>query len=334
MRNKALLLINTGTPEKPELKEVRSFLSEFLNDKRVIDLPWLIRKILVNLIIVPFRSPKSTRLYKKVWSDMGSPLLYNLNNLVSKVQDQLKDEYQVYGAMRYGKPSLDEVLKQLKTISPERIVVFPLYPHYASSTTGSVNSFIMKEMKSWNIIPEVVFSGQFYSHPSYIRVLGHKIKKYDYLQVDHILFSYHGLPLSHIRKIHPDIDCSLCKCDEMLPDEGSLCYKATCYETSRLLAAELNIKPGSYSTSFQSRLSKDWLSPFTDNTLKKLAGEGKKRVLVVAPSFVADCLETIIEINEEYQSVFQNAGGTAIIPVECLNDDEKWAEAIIKIAAL
>lgn len=334
MRNKVLLLINTGTPEKPELKEVRSFLSEFLNDKRVIDLPWLIRKILVNLIIVPFRSPKSTRLYKKVWSEKGSPLLYNLNNLVSKVQGHLKEEYQVYGAMRYGKPSLGEVLKHLKTRSPEKIVVFPLYPHYASSTTGSVNSYIMKEIKSWNIIPEVVFTGQFYAHPSYISTLVHKIKEYEYSQVDHILFSYHGLPLSHIRNIHPDVDCNLCKCDEKIPDEGRLCYKATCYETSRLLATELNLKPGSFSTSFQSRLSKDWLSPFTDNALKKLAGEGKKRVLVVAPSFVADCLETIIEINEEYQLIFQNAGGNAIIPVESLNDDGNWAEAIIKIAGL
>jgi ferrochelatase len=334
MRNKVLLLINTGTPEKPELKEVRSFLSEFLNDKRVIDLPWLIRKILVNLIIVPFRSPKSTRLYKKVWSDKGSPLLFNLNNLVAKVQSQLNDEYQVYGAMRYGKPSLDEILKYLKTRSPEKIVIFPLYPHYASSTTGSVNSYIMKEIKSWNIIPEVVFTGQFYSHPSYISTLAQKIKKYDYSKVDHILFSYHGLPLSHIRKIHPDIDCSLCKCDEKFPERGGFCYKATCYETSRLIAAELKLKQGGFSTSFQSRLSKDWLSPFTDNTLKILAGEGKKRVLVVAPSFVADCLETIIEINEEYQLLFQNAGGSGIIPVESLNDDENWAEAIIKIAGL
>jgi len=332
MNKNVLLIVNTGTPDRPEVSAVRKFLSEFLNDKRVIDLPWILRKILVNLIIVPFRASRSTRLYRKVWTVNGSPLLVNLNVLAAELSKRLKDKFQVYGAMRYGNPSLKGILRELKDNPPEKIVVFPLYPHYASSTTGSVSELIMNEIQTWSTIPEIIFSGQFYSNPYYVNALLNQIKKYDPGNFDHILFSYHGLPLSHIQRIHPGQTCSSCKCDEYFPDNGTFCYRATCYETTRILAKDLGLSEKKFSTSFQSRLSKNWLGPVTDDTIIKLAGEGVKKILVVAPSFVADCLETIVEINEEYQILFKKEGGEELKVADSLNYNEEWVEAIIKIA--
>lgn len=333
-KNKVLLLINTGTPDSPEVKDVRRYLSEFLNDKRVIDLPWLIRKVLVNLIIVPFRAPRSATLYRKLWTDKGSPLKFNLENLVEKVQRLVADEYTVIGAFRYGNPSLKEILGNMKMDPPEQVIVLPLFPQYASSTTGSAGEFVMEEMKTREVIPEVRLAGQFYSHPAFIDAWTEQVSNYDPRRFDHILFSYHGLPMRHIQKIHPGSDCRQCNCPEKFPENRGFCYKATCYETTRLLAEKLKLNPGKYSTSFQSRLSKNWLTPFTDSTIKNLALSGNKKLLVVAPSFVADCLETLIEINEEYQEVFKNNGGEEFVLSECLNSSDKWAEAIVKIAEI
>jgi ferrochelatase len=334
MENKVLLIVNTGTPDKPEVKDVRKFLSEFLNDKRVIDLPWLFRKILVNLIIVPFRAPKSTKLYRRLWTGNGSPLLNNLNSLVTKVQSRIRDQYKVIGVMRYGKPSLAEALQKMKDTPPDQLIVFPLYPHYASSTTGSVIELTAGIVRNWDVIPEIKFIGQFYSHPEYLDAMVRHIENYNLQTFDHILFSYHGLPLSHIQRIHPETDCSNCSCNEKFPENGNFCYKATCYETTRILSAKLNLTPEKFSTSFQSRLTKKWLSPFTDETLIKLAGSGTKRVLVIAPSFVADCLETIIEIKEEYQALFKKEGGEELVLVESLNANDDWADTLICIADL
>ena len=334
MKNKVLLLVNTGTPDKPEVKEVRRFLSEFLNDRRVIDLPWLFRKILVNLIIVPFRAPKSTLLYKRLWTGKGSSLLYNLNKIVTRVQSKLKDNYNVIGAMRYGRPSLSGILNEMKNNPPDQLIVFPLYPHYASSTSGSVIELTASIVRTWNVIPEIRFVGQFYSHPGYLNIMADHISKHSPGKFDHVLFSYHGLPLSHIQKIHPGSDCSKCTCDESFPVNGTFCYKAVCYETTRLLSSKLNLPSKKYSTSFQSRLTKKWLGPFTDETLIKLARSGKKRVLVIAPSFVADCLETTIEIKEEYLLLFKNEGGQELILVESLNDNDAWSDILIRLVDL
>ncbi len=331
MKRKVFLLINTGTPDKPEVREVRRYLSQFLNDKRVIDLPWLARKILVNMIIVPFRAPKSTRLYKKLWTDKGFPLLNNLNNLVEKIQKRLGNEYLVLGAMRYGNPSMEDALRKIKHLSPEKVIVFPLFPHYASATTGSIHEYILNEIKNWNVIPELKFAGQFYSHPSFINAFVNQIRRYEPQKYDHVLFSYHGLPMRQIQKVHPETDCKLCLCADKFPDHGSFCYKATCYETSRIFAERLNLNKNQYTTSFQSRLSKNWLSPFSDKTLIELAQSGAKRVLVVAPAFVADCLETIVEIQDEYQILFKEAGGEELVMVESLNDTDEWADGIVTI---
>ena len=334
MTKKVFVIINTGTPDKAEVHYVRKFLSDFLNDRRVIDLQWLAGKILVNLIIVPFRAPESTKKYLKLWNENGFPLRYHLNNLVEKLQRRVGDEYLVSGAMRYGNPSLKDILQQIKRISPEQVIFFPLFPHYATSTTGSGNEFIMNQMTGWEVIPEVKFQGQFYSHPLYIDSVVSQIGKFDVSEYDHIVFSYHGLPLKQVQKNHPAIDCKSCTCEKEFPESCKLCYKAACYETTRLLSGKLGLESTTFSTSFQSRMSDGWLGPFTDDLLKELAVSGKRRVLVAAPSFAADCLETIVEIGEEYQELFRSSGGEKLDLVSSLNDDDKWVEAIIEIAGI
>jgi ferrochelatase len=332
VKDRVLLLVNTGTPDSPSVKHVRRYLSEFLSDRRVIDLPWITRKLLVNLIIVPFRAPRSAKLYSKLWTERGSPLIINLNNLALKVQKLVAEEYRVIGVCRYGNPSLKETLRKLKSHPPEEITVLPLFPQYASSTVGSINELIMNEIGSWEVIPEIHIAGQFYAHQAFIEAFADQIIKFEPDRFDHVLFSYHGLPVRHIQKIHPLTDCRVCNCNDKFPDYGEYCYKATCYETTRLLSGKLMLDPDNCSTSFQSRLSENWLTPFTDSKLKELARSGKKNVLVVAPSFVADCLETIVEIREEYCDYFKKNGGDKLVLSDSLNDNDKWAEAVLKIS--
>ncbi len=334
MKKTVIILVNTGTPDKPEKKYVRRFLSQFLNDHRVIDLPWLFRKILVNVIIVPFRAPKSTALYRKLWTNKGSPLLINLGNLVSKLQRNADNNYTVIGAMRYGNPSLKKILRRLEKDTPQKLIIFPLFPQYSSSTTGSVNELIMSEIKTWNTLPALKFVSQFYSHPSFIQAWVTQIRKYNPENYDHVLFSYHGLPLSHVQRSHPEIESSGCSCENHMPAHGTLCYKASCFETTRLISDKLNLQADSFSTSFQSRLTKKWLTPFTDQVLSDLIKKNKKKVLVVAPSFVADCLETIVEISDDYKTAFQRSGGEELVLVESLNDNDEWIDSIMAIAGI
>lgn len=328
---KALLLVNVGTPEKPEPRAVRKFLTAFLNDKRVIDIPWLFRKILVNLIIIPFRVKKSAALYKKLWTPEGSPLLFYLLRLRDKLDQLLQGKYKVYACMRYGKPSLADTLTQLKTEGTEEIVVLPLFPQYASSTTGTVTEKVFEIIKKWEAIPDIRVIERFYSHSAFIKAFANQIKSYNPPGFDHIIFSYHGLPLSQIRKIHPKNNCSGCSCEQSMPECGTWCYKANCYETTRLLVKALNIPDHKYSVAFQSRLTRNWLSPFTDELIKEQASMGNANLLVVAPSFVADCLETLVEIEIDYKQLFIQHGGSNLTLVKSLNDSDEWASAIAEI---
>lgn len=334
MKDKILLLVNTGTPLTAQKRDVRRYLSQFLNDRRVITLPWLARKILVNLIIVPFRAGKSAKLYRQIWTDQGSPLLLNLEKLVSRVEREAGEKWKVRGVMRYGEPSLRKTLMEMKSNPPEEIVIMPLYPHYASSTTGSVIEDVLSEVCGWNVIPAVRFTGQFYNHPGYLDAMAGRIMEYDLTGFDHVIFSYHGLPSGHIRKIHPGADLELCSCTEEMPEHGVFCYRATCFATTRLLAERLSLGKDRYSTTFQSRLSSDWIKPFTEDRLTELAGRGHRRVLVVAPSFVSDCLETIDEIDHHYHAVFKSAGGEQLVTVRSLNDSETWVKAVIDITGV
>ncbi len=334
VKKKALLLVNLGTPEKPSKKEVRKYLTEFLNDRRVIDIPWLWRKLLVNLIIVPFRAGNSTKLYKRLWTKDGSPLLIYLNNLTDKLQGKLNGEYTVYKAMRYQKPGLYRTLEQIRDEQFDELILFPLFPQYASSTTGSIVDSVFKKVRNWETIPEIRIMGQYYDHPAFVQTFANQIKSYKPASYDHVVFSYHGLPNRQINKVHPGNDGVGCVCEKEMPAYGNMCYKATCYETTRLLAERLNIPEEKYSVGFQSRLSKNWLSPFTDELIINLARNEYKKVLITAPAFVADCLETIVELEYEYQKLFKENGGEELTLVKSLNDSDEWADSIIKIIGI
>jgi len=328
---KAIVIVNVGTPDKPDIRPVRKYLTEFLNDKRVIDLSWLTRKILVNLIIIPFRIRKSTALYKKLWTEEGSPLLKYMHSLVDKLKRLAPENTDIYGSMRYGSPSLASVLEKLAADSSTEIIILPLYPQYALSTTGSVTDLVNSLAEKHENFPPYKIIEQFWAHPSFIDAFAGQINKYSPGRFDHIIFSYHGLPLRQVNKVHPGHNSRKCICEEKMPAWGDKCYKAACYGTSRLLAARLQLDNSRISTAFQSRLTKNWLAPFTDETLADLARSGASRVLVVAPSFVADCLETIVEIGEEYKELFIEQGGKELVMVESLNDSTPWAEGILDI---
>jgi protoporphyrin/coproporphyrin ferrochelatase len=331
MDRKAVLLVNTGTPDSPGKPQVRRYLSEFLNDPYVIDLPWLARKLLVNFIIVPFRTAKSSRLYRKLWTSEGSPLKINLEKLVLKVSEAAGSNFMVAGAMRYGNPSLESELEKLRKSGISELTILPLYPQYASSTTGSVKKLVDHNISSWQVKPRVNYISQFHSDPAFIAAFAEVIDRYDPGQFDHILFSYHSLPWRHIDRIHPTVDHRTCNCETEMPVHGRFCYRAACFETTRLLTDFLKIDKERHSTSFQSRFSSKWIGPFTDTVVKDLAANGKKRVLVVAPSFVADCLETIVEIGEGYASLFREHGGEELVLAESLNHSDQWVRSVIKI---
>lgn len=328
---KALILINVGTPEKAEKKAVKKFLKPFLNDPRVIDIPYLARKILVNLIIIPLRLKKSTGLYKRLWSEKGSPIFLHLEALAEKMRKSADENTDVFTAMRYGKPSLKKLMQKISRENYREITVFPLFPQYASSTTGTIFEKIFKTFAKQEVIPALRLIDQYYDRPEFIETYAAHIQSYRPEAYDHIVFSYHGLPVRQINKVHPEIKESECSCTQNMPARGHHCYKAACYETSRLLAEKLKLKPEHYSTSFQSRLSKNWLAPFTDELLTDLLKKGKKRILTAAPSFAADCLETTVELGYEYKTEFEAAGGEQLILVEALNSKEEWAQAILQM---
>jgi len=324
----AVILANVGTPDEPTVSAVRRYLFQFLNDRRVIDLPWLLQKFLVNVIIVPFRAPKSTKLYQMLWTAKGSPLLTISIESHEKLQELLGENYEVFVGMRYQNPSLKTTLQTIKEKRFDKIVVLPMFPQYASSTTGTISQLVNTEIAGWNVIPELTIVSQFYDNPGFVKAFAAQIRKYKPEEFDHIIFSYHGLPFSQTDRVHPAIKTVNCNCEVEMPAHGRFCYKATCYETTRLLAKELGLPKSAYSVAFQSRLTKNWLKPFSDKEVIKLAKEGKKRVLIAAPAFIADCLETIVEIGVEYQHLFEENGGEKIQLVESLNANADWIETL------
>jgi protoporphyrin/coproporphyrin ferrochelatase len=323
-----VLLINLGTPDSPKTSHVRKYLSEFLNDKRVIDLPLLWRKLLVNLIIVPFRAPKSAKLYRELWTPRGSPLLFNTIRLRDALQIDLGDNYVVEMAMRYGKPALKKVLLKIRDKQPQRIALVPLYPQYASSTTGSTLEMAVQLISQWKQVPEVKMIHHFHDNPGFIEAFVSRIEQYRPAEYDHIIMSYHGLPVNHVTEAHGGRDCEEMGCAEKRNEENSYCYLASCYETSRLLAEKLNLSKDDYTVCFQSRLSKNWLTPFTDEVVKEQARVGHKRLLVISPAFVADCLETIHELGKELREDFESHGGEQLTLVDSLNDLPQWVETM------
>jgi len=327
-----ILLINLGTPKSPSTWNVARYLTQFLNDRRVIDIHPLARTLLVNGIIVPFRSPKSAKAYKKLWTEQGSPLLYYGNELKKKLQNSLGSEYGVHLAMRYQEPSIQSVLKQMEKQSYQKLLILPLFPQYASSTSGSAIHETLKHLAKWYIIPETYIISQFFDNHHFIDAWVQIGKKYLASQsYDHVLFSYHGLPVRQLNKGYQD--GKLCKehyCKEQWGDVNYYCYEATCYETTRRIAQGLDLKD--YTVAFQSRLGRDeWIQPYAEPTIIDLARKGMKKLIVFSPAFVADCLETFIEIAHEYNQVFKENGGELLQLVPSLNDEDVWINALKNI---
>ncbi len=323
-----VLLINLGTPDSPSVSDVRSYLSQFLNDPRVIDIPWLWRKILVNLFIVPFRAPKSAKVYKELWTASGSPLLVYSERARDLLQVELGKDYDVYLAMRYKNPSIPDVLEKMRKHNYSRIVVLPMFPQYASASTGSALEEVMRVVNQWWVIPELRLISQYYDHPDYIQGFIARGKQYNHADYDHVLFSYHGLPERQLDKTYLSGVCSDRDCEHEITEENQFCYKATCYATTRLLAEGLGIPREKYTVCFQSRLDEGWVKPYSDVVIKDLAKKGMKKLLVFSPAFTADCLETIIEIGEEYQELFHEHGGEKVQLVESLNDHPLWIKCM------
>ena len=327
----AILLMNIGSPDEPTIPSIRKYLTKLLNNKRAIDLPWLLRKILVNAIIIPLRVRESTGLYKRLWTENGSPLIFHSEELRKKLQIRLGNNFEVFTGMCYGNPSYKNALSEIKKKGFERIVLIPLFPQYAVSTTQTAFDIAEKEIKKQNIRAKIFKVEQFYNHPKFIDAWVAQTKNIDFKKFDHVVFSYHGLPNRHIEKCHSGIKIKNCNCHKSLPENGKFCYRATSYETTRLIANKLNLKPEKYSVSFQSRLSKNWLTPFTDEVIRKKLSEGNKNILVLAPSFVTDCLETVIEIGVTYSNEFYKNGGKTFLLVESLNAEEHWIDALAEI---
>jgi len=325
-----VLIINLGTPDSPSVADVRKYLREFLMDRRVIDIPFWRRFFLINLIIAPFRAPESAKGYHELWTDKGSPLKVYGIELEGLLQQALGEDFLVKLAMRYQSPSIKSVLSCFKDKGFKQLVIIPLYPQYASSSSGSTMEEVMSVLKGWEVIPEIKLISQFFDHPLFIQSCVEIGQKYMAQEnYNHYLFSYHGLPEHQILKSSCDNYCRLGDCCSVFHSKNQYCYRAQCFETTRLLVKALGIKKEDYTICFQSRLGKTpWIKPYTDEVIKQLAGRGIKKVLVFSPAFVADCLETTIEIGVEYKKLFLENGGEVWHLAESLNTHPAWVECL------
>ena len=327
---KGVLLVNLGSPQSPEPQDVKPYLDEFLMDKYVIDVPFLLRALLVRGIILRKRPEKSSEAYRKIWWDEGSPLIILSERMHEKVKKHV--EVPVALGMRYGQPSILTALQELHDQGVDDVLLVPLYPQHAMASTVTVE--VKAEEMRKKHFPDMKMTNMpaFYNKPDYIKALSNSItesvKDFDY---DHLLFSYHGIPERHIRKT--DITKSHCKIDKSCCNTPSpaheFCYRHQCYETTKLVVKELGIPEGKYSQTFQSRLAGDkWLDPYTDVEINKLPAKGIKKLAVVTPAFVADCLETLEEIAMEANEEFKHNGGEEFHAIPCLNDGDEWIEVL------
>ena len=326
-----ILLVNLGTPDAPTRGAVYRYLKQFLLDPRVIDYPWLPRNLLVRGIIAPFRSGSSAKLYKELWTEEGSPLKVYGERVAEMVQEQMGAEYIVELAMRYQSPSIESAIQKLMQEQVREIIVFPMFPQYASATTGSIHDEVMRILRKQQEIPNLKFINSYYDLDAIVNIFADNAKQFDLDAYDHILFSYHGLPQRQLRKAD---SCNHClkteNCCQTISIKNQFCYSAQCHGTTRAIADKLGLDESQYTTTFQSRLGPEaWAQPYTIKTIEHLAEEGAKRILVFSPAFVADCLETIIEIGDEYQEEFEEMGGEKIDLVPSLNDDPRWVDAIV-----
>ncbi len=326
--------MNLGSPDTTEVKDVRKYLSEFLMDERVIDIPYLARLLLVRGIIAPIRASKSAKAYKKIWWKEGSPLVTLTNQLQNAVQQNF--DIPVTVAMRYGTPSANDAYQDLLRQNPnlEEVVLMPLYPHYAMSSYETAVEHMKTVHQKSNYTFTLKTVPPYYNHTDYIQAFAAHIQPYLQNGFDHLLFSFHGIPERHIKK--SDTTGKHClqveNCCSVDSTAHATCYKHQCLVTAHLTAAALGLPKEKYSFSFQSRLGRDpWLKPYTDFRLKDMPGEGIKKLLIVCPAFVSDCLETLEEIAMEGKETFMEAGGESYEMIPCLNLDPMWVQAVTKL---
>ena len=327
---KGFLLINLGSPDSTSIPDVKKYLDEFLMDKRVIGKSYWFRWFLVKIIILNTRPRKSAKAYKKIWWKEGSPLIVLSKRLFEKIKKLVKIPIAL--AMRYGSISIVKGLKELNDYGVKEVVVLPLYPHYAMSSYETVVEKVKKEVELNFPSLKLKIIKPFYKNKNYIKLLSNKIKKtISKIEYDHILFSYHGIPVSHLKISDPtNKHCYKIKnCCSVSSQAHETCYKHQVLETTELVVKELKIDKDKYSNAFQSRLPNEaWLKPYTDNELERLAKKGIKNLVIVTPAFVTDCLETLEEIAMEGKEEFLDAGGENYHYVPCLNDDDDWAKLI------
>lgn len=330
MTNRAVLLANLGSPDLPQTKQVRNYLDQFLMDPYVIQLPWIIRRLLVSVLVLPRRSKTSAKAYQSVWTSNGSPLLVLSEQLKEVLQSTL--DLPVSIAMRYGKPDIKtQIVKLVKNLNVDEILFIPMYPHFAESTVTTSIEEAKKVLKKLKLNVKLTIIEPFYDNPDYINALLASAQPYLDQPFDHLLFSYHGLPESHITRLNQSKKHCLKKkdCCEQAHETHKTCFRHQVLQTTRCFAAQAGLAPQQYSVAFQSRLGRaKWLGPNTEDRLRELAQEGVKNVLVICPAFVTDCLETLEEIAIRGQQVFKNAGGDSLTLIPCLNDHPEWVKVL------
>jgi ferrochelatase len=327
---KGVLLVNLGSPESPTAKDVKPYLDEFLMDKYVIDVPFLLRALLVRGIILQTRPKKSAAAYARIWWEEGSPLVVISKRMHKKVQE--KSSIPVALAMRYGTMTIEKGLQELREKGVTEVLLLALYPQYAMASTTTIWELADELVRTK--FPEMKLTKvpAFYNKPDYIQALANSIKKHlDTFEYDHLLFSYHGIPKRHIRKTdvtksHCAIDGSCCNTPSPAHE---FCYRHQCYETTKQVVKLLGIPKGKYSQTFQSRLAGDkWLTPYTDVEINKMPEKGIKKLAVVTPAFVSDCLDTLEEIALEANEQFLHHGGEEFMAIPCMNDDDEWCGVV------
>jgi ferrochelatase len=329
---RGIMLMNLGSPDSTEVKDVKRYLDQFLMDERVIDKPWLSRALLVKGIIVPFRAPKSAEAYKTIWTKDGSPLIFLSEQLRDELQKLVPEPVEI--SMRYGNPTPEAAFENLLRRLPdmEEVLAIPLYPHYAMSSFETAVEYAKETHRKKKYPFKLNFLQPYYNDPDYIAALADKMHPYVQKNYDHILFSYHGVPARHIMK--SDITGNHClrsaDCCQTPSPAHAFCYRHQCFETTRLVTEKLGIPKSKFSISFQSRLGKGWLEPFTDIRLEEMPKEGIKNLLILCPAFVSDCLETLEEIEIRGKESFMGAGGEQYEMIPCLNTHPLWVNALSK----
>ncbi|TWP23392.1 ferrochelatase [Apibacter muscae] len=327
---KGILLVNLGSPKSTSVEDVRIYLREFLMDKRVIDVPWIIRKLIVELAILPKRPKESAKAYQSIWWDEGSPLVVISERITQKIKKSINNPVAL--AMRYQQPSIEKGLKELEEQGVTETLVIPLYPQYAMSTTETVVEKAKEIQKKRFPKMHLSFLPPFYKDEEYLDLLTKNIKTKLPKNFDLLIFSYHGLPERHIFKTDITKTCRLdnsCCFEKELPSH-SYCYRHQCYYVTEQIKKRLGLEDSKVMQTFQSRLGKDpWLKPYTDYTLKNLSSKGIKKIAIVAPAFVSDCLETLEELAVENKEYFIENGGIEYNYLECLNEDDNWIQWLI-----